>query len=99
MTTILFHDAQCRCDGMQIFSLACMDLPSGRGDDSCLHRSSVELEVLTYTDVFVTCAAMCEITIPLRLCQCRSDNQKHLLCRRLQGGKKSPALPVDIHKL
>lgn len=34
-------------------------------------------------------AAMCEITVPLRLRQCRSDNQKHLLCRRLQGGKKT----------
>ena len=31
-------------------------------------------------------AATCETTVPLS--QCRSDNQKHLLCRRLQGERK-----------
>ncbi|CAJ1056140.1 Hypothetical predicted protein [Xyrichtys novacula] len=51
---------------------------------------------------------VCENSVPLRLSRCRSDNQKHLLCRRLQGddennnnnnNNKNPALPADIGAL
>lgn len=53
-----------------------------------------EMEVLNTPMCLSRAAATCEIAVPLRRRRCTSDNQKHLPCRKRQGGEKKPALLV-----
>lgn len=55
--------------------------PGGGGVNGILTGETAEMEVFNTPMCLSRAAAMCEIAVPLRR-QCRSDNQRHLLCRK-----------------
>lgn len=50
--------------------------------DGIVTGEAAEMEVFNTPMCLSRAAAVCEIAVPLRRRQCRSDNQKHLLRRK-----------------